>query len=112
MPDFLRSVSPADPRDEIGVFAIADEEAIHRSVTHARVAFPAWRDAGFAAREQVLRRFAALVKGRADDLAHLLAREVGKALWDARAEAALLPAKVDVTLSAGMAFVAGIDAGA
>jgi succinylglutamic semialdehyde dehydrogenase len=111
MPDVLRSVSPADPRDEIGVFEVADEEAIHRAAMRARKAFPAWRDAGLASREKVLRRFAALVKDRSDELAHLLAREVGKALWDARAEAALLPAKVDVTLSEGFRVVTGIEAG-
>jgi succinylglutamic semialdehyde dehydrogenase len=112
MPDLLRSVSPADPRDEIGVFEVADKAAIDRAVSRARAAFPAWRDAGLASREKVLRRFAALVRGRSDELAHLLAREVGKALWDARAEAGLLSTKVDITLSEGMRFVAAIEAGA
>ncbi|HME72614.1 MAG TPA: aldehyde dehydrogenase family protein [Myxococcota bacterium] len=112
MSHVLRSFSPADPRDEIGTFAVADEAAVHRAVVRARAAFPAWRDAGLASREKVLRRFAAVVKNRSDVLAQLLAREVGKALWDARAEVALLPAKVDVTLSEGMRVVAPIEAGA
>ena len=47
-----------------------------------------------------------------EELARLIAREVGKALWDARAEAALLAAKVDATLGDGMRFVAPIEAGA
>ena len=111
MPEFLRSLSPADPKDELGTFLVADESSVHASVVRARAAFPAWRDAGLAAREKVLRRFAEIVKGRSDELAHLIAREVGKALWDARAEAALLPAKVDATLSEGMRFVAPIEAG-
>jgi len=99
MSDVLRSVSPADPTDELGSFAVADQAAVHRAVERARAAFPAWRDAGLASREKVLRRFAAVVKDRCEELAHLLSREVGKALWDARAEAALLPSKVEVTLS-------------
>jgi len=111
MSDVLRSVSPADPRDEIGTFPVADEAAVQRAVARARAAFPSWRDAGLASREKVLRRFAALVKDRCDELAHLLAREVGKALWDARAEAALLPSKVEVTLSEGMRPVAPLEAG-
>ena len=112
MPDVLRSFSPADPRDEIGAFAVADESAVARAVARARAAFPAWRDAGLASREKVLRRFAAIVKSRSEELSRLLAREVGKALWDARSEAALLPAKVDVTLSEGMRIVAPIEVGA
>ena len=59
----------------------------------------------------MLRRFGALARERAEALAVLIAREVGKALWDARAEAQLLAAKVDVTLADGMRFVADFDAG-
>jgi succinylglutamic semialdehyde dehydrogenase len=112
MGDWLESVSPADPRDSIGRFPIADARAVGDAVARARAAQPAWRAAGFDARAAVLRRFAALVRDRADELARLIAREVGKALWDARGEAALVPAKVDATLGEGMRFVADLEAGA
>jgi succinylglutamic semialdehyde dehydrogenase len=112
MADVLRSVSPADPHDEIGRFAVAGAADVDAAVARARAAFPAWRDAGFDARAAVLRRFAALAREGAAELARLLAREVGKALWDARAEASLLAAKVDATLAEGMRFVAGFEAGA
>jgi len=111
MGEILESRSPADPSDVIGAFAIADASAVDVAVARARRAFPAWRDAGLEARAGVLRRFAAGVKARQDELARLIAREVGKALWDARAEAALVPAKVDVTLAEGMRLVAPIEAG-
>ncbi len=111
MPEILRSVSPADPADEVGRFPIWDELAIDEAVVRARAAFPAWRDAGLERRAAVLRRFRDLVKSRQDELAQLISREMGKALWDARGEAALLPAKVDVTLDEGMRFVAPIEAG-
>jgi succinylglutamic semialdehyde dehydrogenase len=107
----LRSVSPADPTDEVGRFAIWDAAAIDEAVSRARTAFPAWRDAGFEARATVLRRFAALANERADELARLIAREVGKALWDARSEAALLGPKVEATLGAGMEFVRTLEGG-
>jgi succinylglutamic semialdehyde dehydrogenase len=112
MPEILRSVSPADPSDEIGRFPIWDELAIDEAVERARRAFPAWRDAGFETRAAVLRRFRDLAKARQEELAQLIAREVGKALWDARGEAALIAPKVDVTLDEGMRFVAPIEAGA
>jgi succinylglutamic semialdehyde dehydrogenase len=112
MADLLVSRSPADPTDEIGRFPIADARAVDDAVTRARTAFPAWRDTGFEARAAVLRRFAQLAGERKEALAQLIAREVGKALWDARGEAQLLAAKVEATLGDGMRFVAPIEAGA
>lgn len=108
----LVSRSPANPNDVIGRFAVAGAAAIDDAVARARAAFPRWRDAGLAARSEVLRRFAALARERSEALAVLVAREVGKALWDARAEAQLLAAKVDATLGEGLRFVADFEAGA
>lgn len=111
MTDVLLSVSPADPADEVGRFAVWEPEAVSEAVARARAAFPAWRDAGFAARAALLRRFGALASERAEELAQLIAREVGKALWDARSEAALIAAKVDATLGPGMELVRTLAAG-
>ncbi len=111
MTDLLRSVSPADPADEIGSFAVWDADAVAEAVGRARGAFPRWRDAGFDARAGVLRRFRDLTAARKEGLAQLIAREMGKALWDARGEAALLPAKVDVTLEHGMTYAETLAAG-
>lgn len=112
MSDALVSRSPADPSDEIGRFELAGERETLRAVARARRAFPAWRDAGAVARTRVLRRFAELAREGAEELARLIAREVGKALWDARSEAGLLATKVDATLEHGLRFVAPIDGGA
>jgi succinylglutamic semialdehyde dehydrogenase len=112
MTDWLVRRSPADPADEVGRFPVADAAAVDDAVARARAALPAWRDAGLEARAALLRRFAAACRERAEELAVLLAREIGKALWDARSEAALLPAKVDATLEGGLRFVAPIEAGA
>ncbi len=109
--EVLHSVSPADPNDEIGRFPVADAAAVADAVATARAAFAGWRATPFAERASLLQRFRDLARARAEELAQLLAREVGKALWDARAEAALIPAKVDVTLNEGLRFVAPIEAG-
>jgi len=109
--DFLVSRSPADPSDELGRFVIWDEEALSEAVARARAAFPAWRDLGTESRAKVLKRFAEHVAAQQEELAQLIAREVGKALWDARGEARLLAPKVDVTLGTGMQQVATLDAG-
>jgi succinylglutamic semialdehyde dehydrogenase len=108
----LRSVSPADPGDEVGRFPVADGAAVDAAVLRARGAAASWRSVGFEARARILRRFAALSRERAEEGARLVAREVGKALWDARAEIALLAAKVEATLEDGMVYVAPIEAGA
>jgi succinylglutamic semialdehyde dehydrogenase len=110
--ELLVSTSPAEPDDEIGRFEIADAAAVDAAVARARRAFPSWRDAGFEARAQVARRFRDAAAAARDELARLIARETGKALWDAQGEAALVPAKIDATLDAGMRFVAPIEAGA
>ena len=111
MSEELRSVSPADPSDEIGRFPVAGPAEIESAVAQARRAFPGWRDRDFASRAELLRRFRDVAAARVDALARLIAREVGKALWDARAEAALVAAKVDVTLDEGLRFVETLQAG-
>ena len=80
MTDTLRSLSPANPDDEIGRFAIADDRAVDEAIERARHAFPAWRDAGFEARATLLNRFRDLARASCDELATLIGREVGKAL--------------------------------
>ncbi len=106
MNDFLNSVSPADPKDDLGRFPVWDAGAVDEAVRQARAAFPAWRDAGFEARAKAIVGFRDLVRSRREELAELIAREVGKAIWEARSEADLLPAKADVTLNEGMRFTA------
>jgi succinylglutamic semialdehyde dehydrogenase len=110
--EFLRSVSPADPGDEIGRFPVWDPDAVDEAIRRARAAFPAWRDAGFEVRAATIRRFRDLAARRREELAELIAREVGKAIWEARSEADLLPAKVDVTLAEGMRFAEPMRAAA
>ncbi len=105
----LESRSPADPDDVVGRYPLAGASEVDAAVARARRAFPAWRDAGAEPRAAVLRRFAELAGACEDELARLLAREVGKALWDARGEAKLLPAKVGVTLAEGMQLVAPME---
>jgi succinylglutamic semialdehyde dehydrogenase len=105
----LVSVSPSDPADVLGAWPSADAGAVDAAVGRARKAFSAWRDAGFEARAAVLRRFAEEARERVPELAELISREVGKALWDSCAEASLLAPKVDVTLDTGMAHVAPVE---
>jgi len=105
MASTLESVSPSDASDVVGSFPVADAAAVNDAVARARDAFPRWRDAGDDARAAVLERFARAVDARIEELALLIAREVGKARWDAASEARLLAPKVAVTLGDGMKLV-------
>ncbi len=109
MADLLESHAPADPEDRLGTFDVADAAAVDAAVARARRAFPAWRDAGFEARARLLRRFAGLALAAEDELATLIAREAGKALWDARSEARLLAPKIALTLEEGMRALAPLE---
>lgn len=109
MTDFLQSISPSDPKDVIGEFAIANAAAVDAAVARAREAFASWRDCGFEKRAARLKRFRDLVAAHQEELARLIAREVGKAIWDARAEASLIATKVDLTLGEGMQQIAPLQ---
>lgn len=68
------------------------------AVASARRAFPAWSRLPFAERANVLKKFQELCAQRADAIASLIQREVGKVPSDAQGEAQLLSSKVDITL--------------
>jgi len=88
--------SPAERGRRIGVFptsvAAADE-----AVAAARRAQPAWGRLTLAERAFALGRLKDVLGARTEDLARLVALEVGKAIWEARSEVAGLISKIDVT---------------
>jgi succinylglutamic semialdehyde dehydrogenase len=90
-----------------------DLKHVDAAIAAARAALPPWRAMGLEGRSRVLRRFQAICKERENAIADLICDETGKVLWDAKAEAGLLPAKIDITLDAshnsGLARVTGFD---
>ncbi len=71
------------------------------AIAAARSALPTWSAWPFEQRAKVLRSFKALAIKHEAALTALIRDEVGKPTWDAKAEAQLLAAKVDITLDAG-----------
>lgn len=73
---------------------------VDRAVSSARRAFETWSALSFDARVEIVRRFAATLTGRKEQLAHAIGRETGKPLWEARTEVAAMAAKVDISITA------------
>ena len=69
-------------------------------VAEARTAWFDWSALPLANRMELLRRFANQVRKQAEPFAELIARETGKALWEARTEVDSVIAKVEISISA------------
>jgi acyl-CoA reductase-like NAD-dependent aldehyde dehydrogenase len=68
----------------------ATTEDADAAVARAKAAFPAWRDVSPGDRAALLRRIASAITERAEDLARLEARNVGKPIGDARGEVGMV----------------------
>lgn len=66
--------------------ALANEAEIEAAVVSAKAAFPAWRDASLAKRQQVMFAFRELLNARKGELAEIITSEHGKVLSDALGE--------------------------
>lgn len=82
----LRSINPHRPSDVVHEFEAADPAAVEAVVGRATKAFRDWRDQTAFVRGQFLGRMADEVERRADELARLVVREVGKPIREAAAE--------------------------
>jgi len=76
----------------------ADDVA--RAAQAAHDAFEAWALTPLEERIGVVTRFRDLLKEHAEELAAIIAEEVGKPLWEARTEAATMANKVDISVQA------------
>jgi succinylglutamic semialdehyde dehydrogenase len=70
------------------------------AVSAARQAWPAWAAQPLSNRIETCRRFANEVRKRSDDMAYMIAQEVGKPLWEARSEVDAVINKVDISVGA------------
>ncbi|MFQ5515444.1 MAG: aldehyde dehydrogenase family protein [Myxococcota bacterium] len=100
----LRLEDPGDLGALDGAFPFS-VEALESAVEAARHAHPAWRDAHPEERAAYLRRFATCIELERDRLAQLIAREVGKPLWEAATEVDAMVAKVEITLGPGLELI-------
>ena len=98
--DAVRSHDPARPARTVWAGSPRVEH-VDLAVESARRAAREWSAWPIERRAEALRRFAAIAKAEEGAVADALCDETGKALWEARAEAALLAQKVETTLLDG-----------
>lgn len=77
---YEENLNPSRPSDVIGLFALADIAQTRSALDAARAALPAWLATGPVQRNEILRRVAATLFSRAEELGALLSREEGKTL--------------------------------
>ncbi|UJD80753.1 succinylglutamate-semialdehyde dehydrogenase [Serratia rubidaea] len=78
----------------------ADAGDVEAACEAARSAFPAWARTPFAEREQLVKRFAALLEEHKAQLAETISRETGKPRWETLTEVQAMIGKVAISLQA------------
>jgi len=79
--------NPSDLDEQVGDYARASQADAEEAIAAARRALPGWARFNMQARSDLLRRAGDIILSRAAEIGRLLAREEGKILSDATAEA-------------------------
>ncbi|HVL33398.1 MAG TPA: aldehyde dehydrogenase family protein [Actinomycetota bacterium] len=78
--------NPANRDDLIAVFARGDAVDVDEAVGAAKAAYPSWSQTPAPQRADYVLRVGFLLEQRKEELAHLMAREMGKTLRECRAD--------------------------
>lgn len=73
---------------------------VDRAYAAARAAFPGWWALGAERRIEICKSFEKRVIEHGEQLAHLIASETGKPLWEARTEVATVAGKINLSIEA------------
>ncbi|HJU06355.1 MAG TPA: aldehyde dehydrogenase family protein [Nitrospiraceae bacterium] len=84
--EWMESRNPADPSDVIGTFPQSGIADVEHAVSSANAAQRAWAELGMVRRAEYLLRVAKLMDEDQQALGHLVAREAGKQVNEARAD--------------------------
>ena len=97
--------SPADLTVVLGRHGWAVDQ-VDRAVRAARDAQAAWAARTLEERVAIVRRIGEVLAAREEELARAIALDVGKTLWEARAEVQASAAKAAITVEDGLKLVA------
>jgi succinylglutamic semialdehyde dehydrogenase len=86
--------------DKVWEGRAATPDDVSEAMAAARLAFPAWSRRPVEERVSIARKFGEIIKRRGEEIAQIISREMGKALWDARGEVQAMAGKVDLSIRA------------
>lgn len=95
----IKSIDPATG-ETIWEGAAASATQVQAAADRARTAFPDWADRSRQDRIDAVKRYQAVLKARAPQMAEAISRETGKALWETTAELGAMAGKVDISIRA------------
>ena len=81
-------INPANPSEVLGTTPKSGKAETERAIEAAVKAFPGWKATLPSERGAILSKAADIIESRTDELAQLMAREVGKPMTESRAEVA------------------------
>jgi succinylglutamic semialdehyde dehydrogenase len=95
----FRSIDPATGAT-VWEGAAATTDEVATALSRARAAFPKWAATPLDERIAIARAYKAVLEAERDSLAALIARETGKARWEALGEVASMIGKVEISIAA------------
>lgn len=95
----FQSIDPATG-ETVWEGAAASPAEVQAAADRARAAFPDWADRSRQDRIDAVKRYQAVLKARAPQMAEAISRETGKALWETTAELGAMAGKVDISIRA------------
>jgi succinylglutamic semialdehyde dehydrogenase len=95
----FQSIDPATG-DTVWEGAAATTTEVRAATDRARAAFPDWADRPRQDRIDAVKRYQAVLKERAPQIAEAISRETGKALWETTTELTAMQGKVDISIRA------------
>ena len=100
----FKDESPGDLSDQILTAQITLDN-IEKACDHARKAYLPWAALTLEARKKYILKLKDIFISHEAEIAEAIARDTGKALWDALTEAKALPVKIDITLNESLKLV-------
>ena len=95
----FKSIDPAT-NETVWEGPAASPAEVQAAADRARAAFPDWADRPRQDRIDAVKRYQAVLKSRAPQMAEAISRETGKALWETTAELGAMAGKVDISIRA------------
>lgn len=95
----FQSIDPASG-EAVWEGAAATAAEVQAATDRARAAFDGWADRPRQDRIDAVKRYQAVLKDRAPQIAEAISRETGKALWETQTELQAMQGKVDISIRA------------